>query len=75
MGRLTVKDLDKAFPQFKMRMRREVVEWIKEELGKEKLRSMIYDFYETVMAEREIKARRESHKKQFKEIGVYLKDE
>ena len=75
MGRkTTLPELDKEYPYLRFRIRKDVADWIKHELGKAELKRLIYELFHRAEQVKEVAARRSAHRDQFKKIGVYLNE-
>ena len=69
------EEMNFNYPEFSLRLRRDVVEWIDSKGGKKFIKKLIYRLYNKVVARAIIRARRTEHKKQFKELRRGDKDE
>lgn len=56
------------YPEYSLRLRKDVVEWLDSKGGKKFLRKLIYRLYNKVVARAVIRARRVEHTKQFQEL-------
>ena len=68
------EEMNFNYPEFSLRLRRDVVEWIDSKGGKKLLKKLIYRLYNKVVARAIIRSRRTEHKKQFKELKKGNKD-
>lgn len=56
------------YPEYSLRLRRDVVEWITAKGGKKFLRKLIYRLYSKHVARQLILSRRKEHKELFKRL-------